>query len=166
MKTKTLWPLLQEAPLERRRQTAVGVFFPYWFVKRTDKQAVQNNLIYSVWQTQNLAEKNRSSGCMPSYNEKAQGTAVLLVFSMTFTELFCFSVSQVHAWEGVAGINRGEWKQRGGELPSSSRRHWKGCTNPYRLPSVALPIGFHHFPFTIVGHHFLEQNECITLFPL
>lgn len=134
--------------------------------KRTNKQAVQNNLIYSVQQTQDLAEKNRSPDCMPAYDVKAQGTAVFQVFSMTFIKLFGLSVSQVHTWQGVVVINRGGWKQRGGEQPSSSRRHWGGCTNPHRLPSVAVPIGFHHFPFTIAGHHFLEQNECIALFPL
>lgn len=91
------------------------------------------------------------------------GAAVFLVFCMTFTKPFCFSASQVPTRQGVVGINRGGWKQRGGEQPSSSRRHWEGVVlqTLTDFPAIAQPVGFHRFPLTIAWHHFLEQNECI-----
>lgn len=137
--------------------------------KRTNKQAVQNNLIYSVRQTQDLAEKNRSPDCMPAYDEKAQGTAVFQVFSMTFIKLFGLSVSQVHTWQGVVVINRRGWKQRGGEQPSSSRRHWGGlykssqtslCCSSHWVSPLPIHNSWTSFPGTKWMYYTVSSITC------
>lgn len=140
--------------------------FPYRFVKgQISRQS--KILIFIRYGRPRILLKRTGLlvACQPMMR-KPRGQLYSWFSAWLSQQLFCFSVSQVHTWWGVVGINRGGWKQRGGERPGSFRRHWENCTNPYRLPSVALPTGFHHFPFTIAGHHFLEQNECITLFPL
>lgn len=77
--------------------------------------------------------------------KRGNRTAALLALHSTFTKSFCFPVPQVPTRQSIGRIKRGEWKRRGGEWPSSSKRHWGDSQTLIDLRAA----GLHPFPSTI-----------------